>query len=785
MKIPAAASLVLLAPPFASQSGAAQSASELLSDLDGDGRPDLYATSPQRADLFLRNAGELGFVDATEEAGLVGLASRQVLPEDFDRDGDLDLLLVGRDGGVRLLRAVLPGRFEDEPGFAPVAGGARAIRQAEWIDFDGDGWKDVYLDGGASLPLLVANRAGLAFEPVAVVATPRVEVAAGVEEAPEPAAAAEPERSGAVHHSVATTAGDDRGTRQPPGGETIGRTPVAVPTATGATAAPEARVPSSSLCAGTLHDHSGGPCLKASSTPTLGRLYPITPELFVDAATGFVGLGTTTPAVRLDVAGAAEFVGGNFDAAATGRSTTTPTNGYLGVSGRTDFDGVSSADWNGLEVGAAGISRDGGAADNYGLLGHSNGAGVRGEHSANRTVDYAELGLVGTGLEASGSAWAAELLGNVAVRDGDLRMFDSGGALTVDLDPEDIGGGSFEMFNGLGNTTVFLDSDWANTGYPQLWLSASTGSPRFILDAGVADGGANMTLFATDGSATLLLDGQAENSGGAVSVRNDLAEETVRLIGDPGDDSGRVVLFDREGANAFAGVTLDARDSVGTGGELLIAASNGTTTIDLDGQNGSAPQIALRETDGSLALQFLADDLNLYDSAGVATVNWDRQTGSKSAVVDAGDHGRRLVYVVESPEVWFEDFGRGRLSAGRARVALDPVFLETVTIDEDHPLHVFVTMAGPTSGFWIETDKASFEVRELPGGPGVANFHWRVVAKRRDLEDVRFELASEVIDAEDADGPERREPIRPRDEVDGPRQAPSAVLQTAGATAER
>lgn len=44
-------------------------------------------------------------------------------------------------------------------------------------------------------------------------------------------------------------------------------------------------------------------CLGASSVPELGSLYPISQELFVDAATGNVGIGTTFPAVPLTVRG--------------------------------------------------------------------------------------------------------------------------------------------------------------------------------------------------------------------------------------------------------------------------------------------------------------------------------------------------------------------------------------------------------------------------------------------------------------------------------------------------
>lgn len=48
-------------------------------------------------------------------------------------------------------------------------------------------------------------------------------------------------------------------------------------------------------------------------------------------------------------------------------------------------------------------------------------------------------------------------------------------------------------------------------------------------------------------------------------------------------------------------------------------------------------------------------------------------TGSKSAAVkDPADDSYCLLYCVESPEVWFEDFGEATFTAGKATVTLDP-----------------------------------------------------------------------------------------------------------------
>jgi len=79
-----------------------------------------------------------------------------------------------------------------------------------------------------------------------------------------------------------------------------------------------------------------------------------------------------------------------------------PTRGFLGVQGTSNFDGVTSLDISGFETGVLGISTGSSATDNYGVLGHANFVGIRGENSGDPSADWGELGAVGTGVRASG-----------------------------------------------------------------------------------------------------------------------------------------------------------------------------------------------------------------------------------------------------------------------------------------------------------------------------------------------------------------------------------------------
>ncbi|MFM8420291.1 MAG: FG-GAP-like repeat-containing protein [Verrucomicrobiota bacterium] len=73
-------------------------------DFDNDGWPDLLGWGDEGLRLW-RNRGRLGFDDVTSSLGLAGLPGvDHVLSNDFDRDGDPDLLLSLSGGGLRFLR---------------------------------------------------------------------------------------------------------------------------------------------------------------------------------------------------------------------------------------------------------------------------------------------------------------------------------------------------------------------------------------------------------------------------------------------------------------------------------------------------------------------------------------------------------------------------------------------------------------------------------------------------------------------------------------------------------
>jgi hypothetical protein len=145
-------------------------------------------------------------------------------------------------------------------------------------------------------------------------------------------------------------------------------------------------------------------------------------------------------------------------------------------------------------------------------------------------------------------------------------------------------------------------------------------------------------------------------------------------------------------------------------------------------------------------------------------------SGTKSAAVPFPDGTQRVLYCMESPELWFEDFGAAKLKAGGAVVKLDPDFAKVVALDE---YHVFVTPADDCRGLCVRNKTAtSFEVRELAGGESSVAFSYRIVARRKDIKahqrfakiDTRLKLPAAKARPSRERAPERRAPA-PRIEV--------------------
>ena len=104
--------------------------------------------------------------------------------------------------------------------------------------------------------------------------------------------------------------------------------------------------------------------------------------------------------------------------------------------------------------------------------------------------------------------------------------------------------------------------------------------------------------------------------------------------------------------------------------------------------------------------------------------------GAKSAAVPHPDGSHRLLYCLESPESWFEDFGNGELVDGHADITMEAGFAAVADLST---YHVFVTPYDDHNSLYVADRTVNgFRVRAT-GGTGCGTFSWRVVAKRKDI----------------------------------------------------
>ena len=124
--------------------------------------------------------------------------------------------------------------------------------------------------------------------------------------------------------------------------------------------------------------------------------------------------------------------------------------------------------------------------------------------------------------------------------------------------------------------------------------------------------------------------------------------------------------------------------------------------------------------------------------------------GAKAAAVPFTDGSHRILYSVESPESWFEDFGSARLVRGRTRVKLDRGFRGVVR----GAYHVFLSPEGECQALYVTNKSAqTFEVRETQGGKSGVRFSYRIVARRKDVAAPRFAKVKLPTMPEGADAP--------------------------------
>jgi hypothetical protein len=141
-------------------------------DFDNDGHPDVYLPrgawllGPIRPSL-MRNNGNGTFTDVTAKAGLLDpVNSDTVAWIDFDNDGHLDLFVACEQQRSRLYRNRGDGTFEEVAERVGLAQYPGMWKGAAWLDYDNDGYPDLFLNNFKGPARLFHNDRGAAFSEV-------------------------------------------------------------------------------------------------------------------------------------------------------------------------------------------------------------------------------------------------------------------------------------------------------------------------------------------------------------------------------------------------------------------------------------------------------------------------------------------------------------------------------------------------------------------------------------------------------------------------------------------
>jgi len=137
--------------------------------------------------------------------------------------------------------------------------------------------------------------------------------------------------------------------------------------------------------------------------------------------------------------------------------------------------------------------------------------------------------------------------------------------------------------------------------------------------------------------------------------------------------------------------------------------------------------------------------------------------GNVSTIVEGihRDDAKKIMFAPETPEVLFEDYGIGQLINGIGQIAIDPIFANNITVNNEHPLKVFIQLEGNCKGVFVTNKTATgFTVIELQNGSSNVSFSWHIVANRKNeigrnsneetiYADLRFpDAPSEIISKE-------------------------------------
>jgi hypothetical protein len=200
------------------------------------------------------------------------------------------------------------------------------------------------------------------------------------------------------------------------------------------------------------------------------------------------------------------------------------------------------------------------------------------------------------------------------------------------------------------------------------------------------------------------------------------------------------------GASGFYGVSDTGYGLVGSSTSSYGVIGSSTSQAGVYGSSNTNVGVTGNTISGNGVYGFSQTGIGVYGVSGSGTAGqFDGNvyisgnlnvSGMKSALVPSSS-GHRLVFCLESPKSYFEDFGRAQLTGGQVTVQIDPTFQSIVRTTEQY--FVYLTPENDCNGLGVsDMSPDSFTVRELRGGQSSASFSYRIVALRADVSSERM-----------------------------------------------
>jgi len=382
----------------------------------------------------------------------------------------------------------------------------------------------------------------------------------------------------------------------------------------------------------------------------------------------------------------------------------------------------------------------------------ANGSGLTGGGNSG-TLNLSLLTSCSSGqsLAWNGSAWACAASGTGTVTSVGLGA--PGSDFTVSGSPVTASGTLGLNWNVAPTSTDTANAIVKRDGSGSFAANTVSASLINAVDVTVSD--------STVGAATIqgYANATTGSSWGVYGVTNSNASNAYGVVGYATSSSGTpkgvygvatgataVGVFGQHGSLSSSGSSFAGLAGFGTWGDGGTAGSPGVLGTADDSYGGYFVNNSLtKESVGALNLNVSGFPFAAYGGVGgnlgcnIDSAGSLNCTGAKHAVVPIDGGARKVALsAIESPKNWFEDFGSAQLASGSIVVALDPDFTQTVNTGVEY--HVFLTANGDCKGLYISNrTPVSFEVHELGGGSSSVPFSYRIVALRRNYENVRLE----------------------------------------------